>query len=95
MSKKAKKVTVNKVIETPEVEPTRKQKQRALALAFGVTTHDNMLHGIPGGVPMLGKALTCNTCEYKLVDGVPEKMAPYMTEEQKQIFKEALAKELE
>lgn len=60
-----------------------KEKKDALATVFGVKKRDGLVHGVPGGVPMLRKAVTCTSCELKLVKGVPEAFEEYMTEAQK------------
>lgn len=70
--------------------PTENEKKRALALAFGVSMSDSVVSGIPGGVPGLGKALTCGDCRIKLARGVPKQFATVMTDEQKKAFKNAL-----
>lgn len=65
---------------------SRKEK-RILGEVFGVVARDGLLSGIPGNIPNLRKALTCEKCKIKLVRGIPKYFAPYMTEEQKAEFK--------
>lgn len=65
-----------------------KAKKDALALVFGVVKRDNMLSGIPGYVPGLLQKLHCTSCEVKLVKGLPIQFIDYMSEEQKEQFKQ-------
>ena len=67
-----------------------KEKKQALATVFGIKTRDGLVHGVPGGVPLLRKAVTCTTCKIQLVKGVPKVFADYMTEEQKAQYKELI-----
>lgn len=69
---------------------TERAKKQALALAFGVMLSGSMIHGIPGGVPGLSRALSCGNCVMKLHRGVPTQFAAIMTEEQKRAFRKAL-----
>lgn len=67
-----------------------KEKKQALATVFGIATRDGLVHGVPGGVPLLRKAVTCTTCKIELVKGVPKVFADYMTDEQKAQYKELI-----
>ena len=67
-----------------------KEKKQALATVFGIATRDGLVHGVPGGVPLLRKAVTCTTCKIELVKGVPKVFAEYMTDEQKAQYKELI-----
>lgn len=69
---------------------SERAKQAALALAFGIALQGGFVTGIPGGVPGLGRALTCGTCTMQLSKGVPTQFATVMTDEQKKAFKQAL-----
>ena len=72
---------------------TEKAKRTGLALAFGIMVQSGLISGIPGGVPGLTKAVSCTSCTMKLnKSGVPTQFAPYMTDEQKKKFKEAVKK---
>lgn len=67
-----------------------KEKKEALAVVFGIKSRDGLVHGVPGGVPLLRKAVTCTTCQIELVHGVPKVFAKYMTDEQKAQYKELI-----
>ena len=68
-------------------------KRISLALAFGIVLQGSFITGIPGGVPGLGRAVSCTSCTMKLnKGGIPSEFAPYMTDEQKKKFKEVIKK---
>lgn len=69
---------------------SEKTKKMALALAFGIALQGGFVTGIPGGVPGLGRALTCGSCTMSLSKGLPTQFTAYMSEAQKKTFKEAL-----
>lgn len=62
--------------------------KEALALVFGIPRRDGMLSGIPGYIPGLKQKLNCRTCDVKLVRGLPKDFVEYMTDEQKEQFKQ-------
>ena len=72
---------------------SEKAKRVALALSFGIMMQSGLISGIPGGIPGLTRAVSCTSCTMKLnKSGVPTQFAPYMTDEQKKKFKEAIKK---
>lgn len=66
------------------------RKKEALATVFGVKRRDGLVYGIPGGVPNLRKAITCTTCEIKLVRGLPKAFEKYMDESQKSQYRDLI-----
>ncbi len=72
-------------------KPSNNNVRIALALAFGVILSGNSAFGIPGGIPGLSRSLGCGNCRIETNrSNMPTRFAPYMTEEQKKIYKKSL-----
>lgn len=69
---------------------TEQAKKAALAVAFGAVMNGSIVTGIPSNVPGLSRALTCPSCTMKLSGKLPAQFTQYMTNEQKEKFRQSI-----
>lgn len=70
-----------------------KREKEALAIVFGIVRRDNLVHGIPGDVPNILRAVSCPNCTLKLKDGLPVDFVAYMTTAQKAQYRQLIGYE--